>query len=160
MKPRVDMKIRDRVFEGWSPNNVKLAEAVAIERAYGQSWKQFRINLADDEAHALQVMAWTLLKRDDPNLRIDDMDLDYEDISASVMCDECSQPAVLVPVDPDDPDGNVHFVHVGGGEDCGPGSDAPFPTGAVDESPLETAELDTSPTSLTGSESDHGSGTD
>lgn len=120
----------------WSPTSIKLSEASAIERAYGKPFMRFGNDLAAGSMYAVQVLCWSLLRRSNPNLRIDDVDLAMDDVELEVVDDE--QQA----------EGEAQRS-----------TDAGFPTDAAPAAATSTSsDSTTSATSPTGSASDPGSG--
>lgn len=132
--PKLNIHIGDEVFEDWGPKTVLIPEAVAIERAYGKTFSQFVSDIDGGSMYAKQVLAWALLRRSDPGLKVDEVTIPIGDVRLEVI-----------------PDAETET-----------GADAdPFRPGSSEAGQNQSAtdEPDTSQTSQTSSESDLGSGT-
>lgn len=57
------------VFE---PGRVRLSEAAAVEKQYGESWEKFVADVQAGGARARRVLLWLLQRRAHPILRFDD----------------------------------------------------------------------------------------
>ncbi len=71
---RVTVTIGDESFDDWSPDRLTFGEADMIERAFGGSMGEWGNALARGSAGALKVLAFSLLRRKNPGLRIKDLD--------------------------------------------------------------------------------------
>ncbi len=78
---RLDIHVGDKVFEDWGMKTVLTSEAVAIERAYGKTFAQFTADIDNGSMYALQVLAWSLLRRSDHGLKVDEVDIPIGDIT-------------------------------------------------------------------------------
>lgn len=95
--------IKGESFE-FDPNKLTFNEAKSIEKATGLKFGKFGEDLAEGSTSAIQAYAWVLLRRNNPELRFDDLG-DFELGSLEVIPDAddpdpASLPVQSKPVDP------------------------------------------------------------
>ena len=71
---RITVTIGDETFPDWSPDRLTFGEADMIERTFGGSMGEWGDALARGSAGALKVLAFSLMRRRNPALRIKDLD--------------------------------------------------------------------------------------
>lgn len=129
------LHVGDTVVEDWDWDDLPFNDAVAIEAAYGGTLAELRAAITSGSQTAKQVFAWTILRRDNPQLRVGEVNLPIgavygEIVDTDVVTGEESEPEVK--------------------------SD---PTEAASTDPASPpSETSTSPTSTSTTESDPGSG--
>ena len=88
---RLDIHVGEEVFEGWGSKTIFTSEGVAIERAYGKTFAEFTAAIDAGSIYALQVLAWSLLRRRDPGLKLGQVDLPIGDIRLVLVCETCGR---------------------------------------------------------------------
>ena len=173
MAPELQITVEDQVFDNWGPDTITFRETREIERVYGKPFSKFSDDLDEGSMSARQVLAWSLLKRENTAVKLDDLlDLTLSQVTIAILCSECKAeltakgawgtsqvPPVAVP----GPE-RTKLVHDDGRESCGDEPTDPTPgegpvlSATPEPSEPATGESDTSPTSPTSSGSDPGSG--
>lgn len=171
---KLNVIVGDEVFENWGSKTIPLPEAVAIEKVYGQNFAQFTNDIDAGSQSAKQVLAWSLLRRANPGLKPEDIDIPIGDVRLDLVCEDCGRsvhgkivdkigwdgtPVVIDGVTIRQPamdkDGLLLRFHDDDETpECGAEAEVPL------ETPSRSDELAISPTSPTYSESDPGNGID
>jgi len=127
---QINLTVDGKTYDDWGARTIGLDEGEDIERVFGGTFTELTAALQRGSVRALRVVAWSLLKRDNPDLRYEDVKLPISAISADVIMED---------------------------EESGPVPTGPS-TGGEAIAPSPSDGEATSPTSPTGSESDPGSG--
>jgi hypothetical protein len=146
---RLNVHIGDKVFESWGPDTVTFDEAEAVETQSGLSWSDFVLSCATGHMTSMRILAWSLLRRDEPELKLEDVKLPISAVQIESVCADCGERVA----DERGEDGKrtgelVHAATLSG--TCG------VPLEEPDTSP--DSEIDTSSMQLTSSVSASGSG--
>lgn len=96
---RLDVIVGEETFKDWGQRTILTSEAIAIEKAYGKNFAQFSVDLDQGSIYAKQVLAWSLLRRHDPGLKLGAVDMPIGDIRLELVCDVCERPLNLKMVD-------------------------------------------------------------
>ncbi len=88
---KLNVIVGDKTFEGWGRKTILTSEAIAIEKAYGSNFAQFTADIDDGSIYALQVLAWSLLRRSDPGLKVNEVDMPIGDIRLESVCETCGR---------------------------------------------------------------------
>lgn len=84
----ITIRLGDKVVaEDWSWSDLTYAEAESIEAAYGSNLFQVRQDISAGSKTAERILLWALLRRDDPKLKLADVnpkigefEVDVEDV--------------------------------------------------------------------------------
>jgi hypothetical protein len=88
---KLNVIVGDKTFEGWGKKTILTSEAIAIEKAYGKNFAQFTTDIDEGSIYALQVLAWSLLRRSDPGLKVGGVDMPIGDIRLETVCETCGR---------------------------------------------------------------------
>lgn len=170
---KLNVVVGDKTFEGWGRKTILTSEAIAIEKAYGSNFQQFTVDIDDGSIYALQVLAWSLLRRSDPVLKVNEVDMPIGDIYLESVCETCGRKLAAKVTDTENEngvtireivlrDGLIVRIHEDDETDeCSePVPDDPFKHGSQEagQDSSKTDEWDTSEISQTSLESDPGNG--
>lgn len=73
----------------WGREHVPLSEAVAVEEVAGYPWPEFERRLDAGFSAEKRILAWSVLRRDDPDLDLDAVDLPVSAVRVTPVCDDC-----------------------------------------------------------------------
>ena len=133
-----------RQVDDWSEHTITLEEASVIERAYGKSFLKFNSDMQQGYITALQVLAWVVVRRTNPLVKIADLGaLALDDIEIDTTCSKCHE-VVLQRTDwgklqspplefAADDVSRLDMVHDDGQVSCGDTSEPTDPTPAEED---------------------------
>jgi hypothetical protein len=77
--------VADKVLDDFDPNDLTFDQAEAIEAAYGGTLRQWGEAITAGSMTALKILAWHVLRLDDPSLRLGDVKLRLGDVKADLV---------------------------------------------------------------------------
>lgn len=82
----IKVSVGDKVLiEDWEWESLTFPEAIAIEAASGTTTRDFRVAVTNGSMTALQILLWTILKRENPGLRLAEVNMPIGDVHTEVV---------------------------------------------------------------------------